>query len=264
MRACQSFRKDEVGAPHEGDDAGPSKELIEAARTERVRSCRLQAKNSYRDAQRLASKDAAAAEEKAVQALQFAAKAFWWAEDSPLEEGQHQLMHKIGRWKRKNVGCSLSFANNAYKQRCPVAIAHKKIGLSIGFTAIRFCSICRQDLSSDACLHFRDRSYWVSGGADPEGPCRVCAGDVCSHREDTLYRAAVVGVVSEASNMVLNEISFVRKPAQPEARLTELPIDADELAEYLGPEFLSGVRVDCGKCLGECWGFAEVPEEAFL
>ncbi|MEV7720631.1 hypothetical protein [Streptomyces sp. NPDC088184] len=259
--ARNSFRRDEIGAPNEGDDAGPSRGLIEAARIDRVRWYHMQAKNSFRDAQRYAPKSAGAAEEKVVQALDFAARAFWWAEDSPLEERQHKLMHKIGRWKRKNLSCRIPFSGNTYKQRCPVVIAHKKMGLSIGFTAIRFCSICRQDLSSDACFHFRDRSYWTPGGADSGGPCRVCGGDSCDHREDTLYRAVVVGVISEAANMVLHEVSIVRKPAQPEARFAEIPIGSDELAESLGPGFLAGVQVNCDKCLGGCWGFTELPAE---
>ncbi|MER6925456.1 hypothetical protein [Streptomyces spiralis] len=255
------FRMGAAGAPAEGSDAGPAKDLIDAYMTSRVLSYRRQAKRSFEDAQRLAGKDAGAAEEKAREALDASAKAFWWAEDSPLEERQHQLMHKIGKWKRKQLGCSIFFDGKGYAHRCPVVIAHKKMGFSVGFTATRICSICRKDLASDECPHFRDRSYWIRGGADAYGPCRVCEQDPCKHRADTLYRARVVAIVSAHSNMSLHEVSIVRKPAQPEARLAEVPIDIDELASHLGPNFLPGVRLNCDQCLGKCPGFTEFPGE---
>ncbi|MDW4916433.1 hypothetical protein [Streptomyces californicus] len=257
MSPRNEFRLNEPGAPAEDSDAGPARDLGDAYVASRVRYYRQQAVRSFEDAQRLVVKDAVAAEEKIKQSLNSAAKSFWWAEDSSLEDRQHQLMHKIGRWKRKSLGCSLHFDGKEYVQRCPVAIAHKKMGFSIGFTATRMCSLCRHDLASDDCPHFRGQSYWVRGGADANGSCRVCVRDECKHRPDTLYRASVVGIVSAESNMVLHEVSIVRKPAQPEARLTEIPIDIQRLAAHLGPNFLPGVRVSCDQCLGDCPGFVE-------
>ncbi len=258
MPTRNAFRMNEVGAPAEGSDAGPAKDLTDAYVASRVRSYRRQAQRSFEDAQRLVAKDSTAAEAKVQEALDASARAFWWAEDSSLEDRQHQLLHKIGRWKRRSLGCSIFFNGKTYAQRCPVAIAHKKMGFSMGFTATRICSICRSDLASDECPHFRDRSYWVRGGADADGPCRVCTQDVCKHRADTLYRVSVVGIISAQSNMVLHEISIVRKPAQPEARLTEIPIDTGELARHLGVNFLPGVSVSCDQCVGKCPGFTEV------
>lgn len=255
-----SIRADAPGAPMEGSDAGSADDLVQAYLESSVRLHRRQAAQAFKDAQHYKAKDPERAMAVVGTALISAARAFWWAEDSPLEERQHQLMHQIGRWKRKNLGCSLSHDGTRYTQKCPVAIAHKKIGFSIGFTAIRFCSICREDLSSDACSHFRDRTYWVRGGAHSGDPCRLCNKNSCPHRSDTLYRARVVSVIDENSKINIQEVSIVRKPAQPEARLVEIPVDLQKLAKRLGPDFLPGVRIPCNQCIEPCSGFSEIED----
>ncbi|MCF3171344.1 hypothetical protein IPZ64_31320 [Streptomyces violaceoruber] len=251
---------DAPDAPEEGSDAGPAADLQQAHLEAEIRAHRRRAKQAFRDAQRLVAKDKVRASAAIKAALLSAARAFWWAEDSEMEEQQHRLMHEIGKWKHKALGCALSFSEGNYSQRCPVAIAHKRMGISIGFTATRFCSICREDVSSDRCLHFRDRSYWVRGGADATGPCRVCSEKECKHRHDTLYRARVVYVVDERSGMQGHEVSIVRKPAYPDSRFVEMPIEIDDLAGAFGPNFLPGVRVSCDQCLS-CPGFVEFPPD---
>jgi hypothetical protein len=164
-------------------------------------------------------------------------------------------MHSIGRWTRKKFGCQLAFNGSSYEHRCPIRIAHKRIGQSIGFTAQRICSICGGDLSE--CEHRKGRSYWVRSGVGPSGHCPVCLADSCGHNSDRLYRVSVVSIIKEAE---LREVSFVSRPAQPEARLLALPIDTAELAEYLGPGFEVGMPVNCDACLGPCTGFDELPE----
>lgn len=129
-------------------------------------------------------------------------------------------------------------------------IAHKRIGNSIGFTAQRICSLCGDDLSE--CPHLRGHAYWVRGGPWENGPCRVCLSDMsCRHRADRLYRAGVVSIIKEAQ---LHEVSIVRRPAQPEARMTAIPISNDDLREAFGPRFKVGMPLSCDRCLGECWG----------
>ena len=57
-------------------------------------------------------------------------------------------------------------------QTCPVALAHNRIGMSIGGTAKRLCSLCGDDLSE--CEHTPGTSYLVPGGVSSLGWCRVC------------------------------------------------------------------------------------------
>lgn len=256
-QARNGIRADAPDAPIEGSDAGPASDLKNGYLDSQIRKYRRLAKSAFADAQRSVAHDRIRAERKIRQALDSAAKAFWWAEDTDMEERQHILLHQIGRWRRRNnLGCLLAYERNRYSQRCPAAIAHKRIGLSIGFTGIRICSICHKDISDD-CPHLRDRSYWVRGGADAEGACRVCLQKACTHHANRLYRARVISIIGNKSSVDLEEVSIVRKPANPEARLTELPIDLEQLAAHLGGDFLPGVSISCDQCLGPCQGFSD-------
>jgi hypothetical protein len=162
-------------------------------------------------------------------------------------------MHTIGRWTRQHFGCSVHFDGKEYKLRCPIAIAHKRLGFSIAFTAKRICSVCGQDLSE--CPPMPDRTYWVRGGPGTSGRCPVCIAEECRHRHDRLYRASVVSIVNEVRR--IRDVSMVRQPAVPEARLTEVPISTEGLVEHLGSAFTPGMPVSCDRCLGECPGFDE-------
>ena len=248
---------DDPGAPEEGSDAGSVELGRTTAAVARVRAYRTEANRQFARARRLLGYSHSGADTAARSALDRAARAFWWSEDTPLEDEQHQLMHKIGRWTRRNLGCELHFDGSGYVQRCPVAIAHKRFGTSIGFTAKRICSLCDQDLSE--CEHLQDRMYWVRGGPQGDTPCRVCLEASCSHRTDRLYRARVVSIVKDVE--ALRELSLVRRPAFPEARLTELPaVPAEEFVKKFGPEFRPGMEVVCDQCLGQCSGFDELPD----
>jgi hypothetical protein len=55
--------------------------------------------------------------------------------------------------------------------------------------------------------------------------------------------------------MVLEEVSLVDQPVQPEARLTSIPISITKLRKALGPDFEEGNPIACNKCLSGCWGF---------
>jgi hypothetical protein len=219
-----------------------------------VSGYRSDALHHFANAKTLLSHDRSNADAEARSAIDSVVRAFWWAEDTGMEEKQHLLMHKIGRWTRRNLGCQLHFDGAKYSHRCPIRIAHKRIGLSPGYVGQCICSICGADLSE--CEHIVGRSYWVRGGPVADGPCRVCFKTNCGHKSDRLYRASVVKIIREAE---LREASFVSRPANPEARLLELPVDSPKLVTALSPGFEMGMRVSCDKCLDQCWGFDELP-----
>lgn len=244
-------------APQEGSDAGDASRVNADYVDRRIRAYRSEANRHFELARRQIRSSRSAADKSARVALDRATRAFWWAEDTPMEEEQHRLMHRIGRWTRRNLGCYLDFDGSGYKLRCPIAIAHKRFGFSVGFTAKRLCSLCDRDLSE--CEHLQSRLYWTRGGRRGDGPCRVCLRDSCRHRADRLYRAHVVSVVKNVG--ALREISLVRRPVYPEARLTELPtISGAEFAARFGPDFRPSMPVSCDRCLGDCDGFDELPE----
>lgn len=240
-------------APVEGSDAGDASDL-RAARTRRtITEYRSSANRHLQSAKRLVGQAPAAAEHEARAAIADATRAFWWAEGTELEETQHTLMHSIGHWTREHFECQLEFDGSTYRRTCPIDIAHIRAGLSVGFVARRICSICDADLSE--CPHLRDRSYWVRGGSHDGHPCPVCLGEHCRHRFDRLYRASVVAVVKEMEG---REVSWVRQPANPEARPHAIPATFAQLSQALGPRFEKGMPVSCDKCQpGRCWGFSE-------
>lgn len=215
------------------------------------------AQQSIEKAYALLPTDRGAAEEQARQALDQVVRAFWWAEDTPHEDAIHELMHKLGRWVRETFGCNVTYDQGRYEQRCPIAIGHKRFGFSVGFIARRMCSLCGDDLSE--CPHMPGTAYLVPGGVGPAGHCPVCLKEECSeHDADKTYRVGVVAQIFEAE---LEEVSIVRRPAQPEARLTALPMPIEDLRKHLGPDFEPGMRVICNQCLIGCPGFTELSSD---
>jgi hypothetical protein len=75
-----------------------------------------------------------------------------------------------------------------------------------------------------------------------------------THAPDRLYKARPTSIVTDIQGL---EVSIVRSPAQPEARLLALPVDKDALIRGLGPKFDYGMPVSCDRCLEPCHGFVE-------
>jgi hypothetical protein len=226
------------------------------ARLRRVEEIRRQARRLYGQSSLLADMGNPEAEAVARRMLGVAASAFWNAEDTELEESVHREMDLYGEWVRTTFGCHLAYESGNYFQRCPVAIAHKRIGMSIGFVARkRICSICAGDWAD--CPHSSSELYEVCGGTNPAGYCRVCGIQDCSkHLPGQAYRTPPIAIVTEIER--LNEISLVPKPAQPDARLTSIPVSTEELRARFGPPFLPGYRVNCDRCLSPCEGIEEI------
>jgi hypothetical protein len=244
---------DAADAPEEGSDAGDDAALRLAFVGSSIQARRKLARRHLQNAMRLASRARDSAEAEARMACDLSARAFWWAEDTPMEDAQHALMHEIGRYTRTTFGCQIPFENGSYSHRCPIRIAHKRMGASVGYIATPICSICGEDLSE--CPHRQGRTYWVRGGVGPSGHCPVCLGESeCGHKSDRLYRVGVARLITQAE---LREVSWVDRPAQPEARLTALPIDNGNLQYAFGPKFAIGMPLSCDFCLNACDGIEE-------
>lgn len=251
---CDGIRIDAPEAPEEGADAGDDSDLRAAHVVRSISARRTAARRHFQNAIRLVGHARRSAEAEARKACEMSARAFWWAEDTAEERAQHTLMHKIGRYTRTTFGCQIPFENGSYSHRCAIRIAHKRIGASVGYIATPMCSICGDDLSE--CVHRKGRTYWVRGGAGPSGSCPVCLQESgCHHSGDRLYRVGVTSVIKHVE--VLREVSLVDRPAQPEARLTALPIDSANLERAFGPNFKIGMRLNCDFCLGRCHGIED-------
>lgn len=238
--------------PVEGGDAGPAEEYWENRKRERIQSAHARAESLAGGARVALMFSPAEAEERAREALRAAAETYWFAEETEFAAAEHQYLHEIGRWTRENIGCQFDCENGKYTTSCPVKLADKRFGLSVGMIARVVCSFCGNDLSE--CSHRRSRLYWARGGPTEFGPCRVCGKAKCEHTSDELYKAPVVGIMKDG---VLEEVSFVDVPADPLARQTKIDISHDGLHERLGPAFTPGVPVNCDHCLAPYHGLPQ-------
>jgi hypothetical protein len=231
--------------PVEGADAGPAEEYLENRKLQRIRSAHARA-SGLADSARVTLNFSSSeeAEHLARQALRAAVETYWFAEGTALASAEHEYLHEIGRWTRETFGCQLDREGAKYSTSCPVMLADKRVGFSVGVVARVVCSICGENLSE--CSHRRSRLYWVRGGPTEFGPCRVCRKRKCAHKPDQLYKAPVIGVMKDC---VLEEASVVDVPADPLARQTKLDITHANLRELLGAAFTPGVPVNCDHCL---------------
>ncbi len=155
-----------------------------------------------------------------------------WLEDSPRFELAHRLLDEAGRLARQRFakGCDFPFENGTYYMRCPVGLAHNRVGMSPAILIKQsHCSICEQD--PDDCEHITGRKY---------------DGQAC-HR-----------VITEAEVL---EVSLVGRPNMPDARIESRSIGLSEMWSRLGPGFRPGMTVTCDRCLRDCNGVARPFEE---
>ncbi len=115
------------------------------------------------------------AEHLAREALSCAVRAFNLLEDAPEADDAHRLIHELGMSVSRHFGCKIELENGEWLWRCPVTIAHMRFGRSVGFTAKRICSICRQNIYSDRCPHMAGSTYQVTVSDTCRCPCgRTC------------------------------------------------------------------------------------------
>ena len=187
-------------------------------------------------------------------ALQVVSEAFWWADETELEEEPHSLLHQIAKWKHDAIGCHLIRDGDQYLQRCKVALTHKRIGFSAGLTSTPVCTLCGE--SEFDCEHSRERLYWIRGGEDKDGRCNICYEIKCSeHSDKYIYKSRPV---MKISNAALHEVSIVRRPKMPMARLQEVSIHKNEIERNNGKiDESKGMVYACHVCDGICHGFDE-------
>lgn len=202
-----------------------------------------------------------AAREEVDKALRIVSDAFWNADETELEEIPHEFLHRIAKWKHDTVGCHLVRDGDYYLQRCSVAITHKRMGFSAGFTSIPVCTLCGK--TEFECEHSRDKTYWVRGGKNKQGECSVCMEKRCAkHTKEYIYK---VSPVMRLTNPVLHEVSIVRRPRFPTARLQEISIHKNDLESNTGKiDESKGMVYACHACGGACPGFDEFAEPAAI
>jgi len=210
------------------------------------------AEASIQEAEAMLASASEGAEDKARTALDAFSSALYWAEAGPFERAVHARMDQAGRWVRERFGCTLHREGNEYFQRCPVALGHSRMGMSVGGLSRKVCSICGEDFSE--CPHRPGAEYIVEGGVGPLEWCRVCGErDGCEHLPDERYRARLIVIVVEVQ---VEEVSIVDNPAFRDARITSMSYTLDDIRQALGEDFEPGVDVACNRCLLDCDGLS--------
>lgn len=155
-----------------------------------------------------------------------------WAEeddDLTLFDQAHRLLDQTGRFVRQTFGCTLAFDDDVYHQRCPVALAHNRMGTSPAFEYKLTCSICESD--PENCVHIEGQNY---------------DGIEC------LYVAHPVALI---------ELSIVNRPRFPDNRFESVSIDYGTLRGSLGNDWEPGIDINCDFCLHPCRGVFRPPTE---
>lgn len=148
-----------------------------------------------------------------------------WLEGTTQFEEAHEALDREGKFTRQTFGCALELAEKGYWVTCPVALAHNRVGMSIGAIVREArCSICQRDPHD--CEHITGDEY--------EG--RLCVREIV--RADVL------------------EVSFVTRPSDPDARINRLSVSVSELRAQLGDRWQPGMSVSCDRCLSACGGLS--------
>jgi hypothetical protein len=248
-------------APEEIVDAGP-----DPRPPHRVRNgldIRRVARRKFGSACLSLINDREKARQEIREAIRTMASATYWLEDTEYFDVAHDDLHTFGRFAREHFpeDCEVHWDGKAYSHTCPVPIAHKRFGFSPEMIVKRHvCSLCGDDASE--CPHLPLQLYRVRGGCDysPSGRCRVCIKEECEHDPNTTYLVTQVRIVEKIERM--DGVAIVGRPVQPDARLTAVPIETKDLADYLGPGFTPGMRLQCSQCLERCGGFTRPFEQS--
>nr|MDQ3642228.1 hypothetical protein [Actinomycetota bacterium] len=175
-------------------------------------------------------------------------------EDIPDSEVAHFRADEGGEWVRRTFECHLHYEDGRYEHRCPVAIGHKRIGMSVGIKNVRrICSVCGQD--PIRCRHIAGRTYRAPPFRVGGQRCNVCDREECEHQDGEVHGVRCWRLVTHAD---LEEISLVPRPANPDTRLTGLPGSTRDLSAVLGPLWKPGMPVNCDRCLTPCNGVEEI------
>jgi hypothetical protein len=193
----------------------------------------------------------------ARRALRLAVDAYNFLEDDPLAEFAHIYAHQVAAFVCGMFGCTFTYEDDVYWDSCTLSLMHNRVGHSMGFTANRVCSICYSDI--EECPHLLDQKYPISAERDDDGRCTACGASSCPHTEGEtveVYPKAIFG-----DDMELHEISYVGRPRDPLARLTQVEVDKDLVIDLLG-HWPDGNTVYCYRCLQRCSGIKRNFEDA--
>lgn len=140
-------------------------------------------------------------------------------------EEAHRALDTVGRAQNQIFpsSCLFSYEDGNYIDKCPVSLAHTRVGVSIGVIIRESeCSVCGRD--PEDCAHVSGRTY---------------GGIFCSR------------IVKRFD---ADHVALVETPDFPDARVTASVVDMARFQAAFGDDFVPGTQVTCDRCLTDCAG----------
>jgi hypothetical protein len=155
----------------------------------------------------------------------------------------------------RHVGCKIELQDGLWRWQCPVVISHLRLGQSVGFTAPRICSICRENVMSEQCPHMPNQTYSVTVEDPQHCPCG--STDCSIHQAGTTIEVYPTSLVEEVDN--LSEISWVARPRDPLARIRSISYTPEQMGLLMRADIPNHMStIECLHCRQACtglWGF---------
>jgi len=139
------------------------------------------------------------------------------------------LLHDRGRIIHDLFGCKVRMSGTTYYEDCPVLLSHVQLGFSVGGSANAICSICGQDPWD--CEHIKGFRYDGVLCQTIESTCNICLKENCSHHVGETYNS--VEAVHIMTNLKVEEVSLVKNPANPLARIQTYTLGPDDIRDAL-------------------------------
>lgn len=185
--------------------------------------------------------------------------AFDYLEDTDLAGDAHACAHTIGEMVAGLFGCRAERENDRWFDVCRLSLMHLRVGLSAGFVARRFCSICDRDQSNlNGCGHTHGATYSRIAARRGDGSCTICGNLEClTHTPDEAYPVLALAQIRNVDR--LDEISPVARPRDPLARYNAVEIPAYAVARLLNHDD-PNASLYCEWCVAPCTGFTSLEE----
>jgi hypothetical protein len=178
-----------------------------------------------------------------------AVTAFNYLEDHPKREDAHRAIHRAGFIRGGLLGCPIVRDEEKFWTDCAVNISHIRLGASVGMTSDFSCSVC--GLTVEDCDHVMGSTYSLMM-TRADGRCSVCFNQECIHEAGRTYEIVANPI---AVNAILAEVSMVRRPRYPGARIDRMTMNIEQ-DDAIYQMALDG-HVHCDICVGACNGMRD-------
>ncbi len=170
-----------------------------------------------------------------------------------LLDQAHELAHLAGELVGGIFGCRLVHDGEGWIKRCPLSLMHIRLGNSPGMTVRYSCWVCGQDPAE--CNHELGQSY-DAVAVPSNGECSICRfvdSGSCEHVAGQVYHVRAGRSVVEAD---LHEVSLVRRPRDPLARIESISCDDGRMSRRFGFVPSPDSVLLCHDCMYPCSGLS--------